>query len=139
MARKCPLPRVGSKNWGWDLSAAGTYESLHSNIVIKVLTDSYCELEKAGDAYIRIDGPLSEAKCVAEQLTRRAWRQKNRCNAPTKHEYWTQVYDVVFSQMRMQFDALSTSELHRLSVLAANEAANTYSVLMSTKQPAKKD
>lgn len=137
MARKCPLPRIGSKQWDWTLCDVGVYKSPHSDIIVRVHSTTYCELEKDGDVFITVDGSLESAMGMAELLTRRAYRRRDRSEIDVKLS--KHVYNRVFVQLGQQFANLSTADKHSLAILAARQAVESYQVITVEKQPAKKD
>ena len=77
----CPLPRIGSKDWGWK-----SEHDLYSTIVHTPKFGDYhvrefnsCAVYKDGDGYAVSDvTDLATAKRIAELLARRDWRRENR-------------------------------------------------------------
>ena len=77
----CPLPRIGSKEWGWKRTGSGVYESTMTSLIVIVFDDEYCEISKGiddEDNIVRINASASSAKRIAELLARRDWRLENR-------------------------------------------------------------
>ena len=78
----CPLPRIGSKEWGWikrheNKYAAIVHTQKFGGYYIKEFNT--CEVYKEGSHYGVADlTDLATAKRVAELLARRDWRKANR-------------------------------------------------------------
>ena len=79
--RKCPLPRVGSKEWGWQYHKASNMHTtaLSGYFVLNGDVNYYAEVrQRAGSVCIDgIESPAT-AKRIAELLARRDWRRENR-------------------------------------------------------------
>lgn len=85
--RKCPLPRIGSKEWGWTWDKqTEKYKSPHCKYWLEPsgASDGVAELFEAmfqGEHHFCTIGSymyLSDAKRFAELLARREWRRENR-------------------------------------------------------------
>ena len=79
--KKCPLPRIGSKDWGWQYHKASNMHTtaLSGYFVLNGDVNCYAEVrQRAGG--VCIDGIESHAtaKRIAELLARRDWRMENR-------------------------------------------------------------
>jgi len=80
----CPLPRIGSKEWGWHRVDSGVYESTMTSLMVIVFDDEYCEISRGiddEDNVVRINASASSAKRIAELLARRDWRRENKAKA----------------------------------------------------------
>lgn len=84
---KCPLPRIGSKEWGWTWNKkTEKYESEHCKYWLDPsgASDGVAELFEVmfqGEHHFNTVGSymlLSDAKRFAELLARRDWRKANR-------------------------------------------------------------
>jgi len=83
----CPLPRIGSKDWGWTWNRkTEKYESKHCKYWLDPsgASDGAAELFEVmfqGEHHFCTIGSymlLSDAKRFAELLARRDWRRENR-------------------------------------------------------------
>lgn len=77
----CPLPRIGSKEWEWNLVDSGVYESKKARYTIIAHDDNYSEIGVDGDSFdvlITVTGSICSAQRIAELLARRDWRRENR-------------------------------------------------------------
>ena len=77
---KCPLPRVGSKDWGWNLDSELIYRSTHSSLYI--MTNKFYGRYAVFNANDLVEADLvkglSKAKRIAELLARLDWKRENR-------------------------------------------------------------
>ena len=87
--KKCPLPRIGSKDWGWEscstISIYGVSRPTHRSKLTRYSVYegvNYCVVivPDRHDGSRRIGSELSlrDAKTLAEALARRDWRKENR-------------------------------------------------------------
>ena len=83
----CPLPRIGSKEWGWDLwcstdredfYAAKDHEANYAVRQDETNTFPYAVVNKANRTSVAIFRGRDEAFRFAELLARRDWRRENR-------------------------------------------------------------
>lgn len=87
--KKCPLPRIGSKDWGWEshstISLYGVSRPTHKSALTRYSVYegvNYCTVldPSMGGRARRIGSKLSlrDAKTLAEARARRDWRRENR-------------------------------------------------------------
>ena len=77
----CPLPRIGSKGWGWTrFYGRKGWGSKQTALQIDLVHGKWCVLEDGClDAISRAAcDNLVDAKRIAELLARRDWRRENR-------------------------------------------------------------
>jgi hypothetical protein len=83
----CPLPRIGSKDWGWDLWCSSDREDFYAakdheaNYAVRqdeTNTFPYAVVNKANRTSVAIFRGRDEAFRFAELLARRDWRKANR-------------------------------------------------------------
>ena len=86
---ECPLPRIGSKDWGWEshstISIYGVSRPTHRSTLTRYSVHegvNYCTVlgPAMGGRARRIGSGLSlrDAKTLAEARARRDWRRENR-------------------------------------------------------------
>lgn len=84
--RVCPLPRIGSRDWGWMWNASkGWYSSRHAGYLIGLAgVDGYTVFTWNSEApptfkisYGKDFCCLRDAKVLAEARSRRDWKDKN--------------------------------------------------------------
>lgn len=74
----CPLPRIGSKEWGWTEDVCRDWHSaLTEQVVVGDEFDSYYAVVLRGCKRADAIDTCSEAKRIAELLARRDWRREN--------------------------------------------------------------
>ena len=80
---KCPLPRIGGKEWGWEYSfySTGLFTSPMTKYQVCLIDQKWCVvcLGLSGEPRFLASGDSSiVTKRIAELLTRRDWRREQR-------------------------------------------------------------
>ena len=77
----CPLPRIGSKDWGWErVIGYEWFKSANTEYQISWYARKWCVVDGMGYGFRIVFRSNSVATCkrIAELLARRDWRRENR-------------------------------------------------------------